>query len=81
MTDWRPFEQSRDELERIEREREENTCNLHDDCAAADEAVRAKGGRPARRDGWADGKPVRAGELVFSAFHCHDEDCEDCFGC
>jgi hypothetical protein len=78
---WRPFEPSRDEMQRIEKDRNDNSCNLHRDCAAADEAVRAAGGRSARRDGWADGHFVRAGDRVFSAFHCHIDDCEDCFGC
>jgi hypothetical protein len=78
---WRPFEPSRDALKEIEREAERNMCNLHDDCAAADEKVKTAGGRPARVDGWANGKYVKAGELVMIAFHCSIEDCEDCFGC
>lgn len=36
------------------------TCNMHNDCDAADERAKAAGRR--RLD------------------HCHDEDCEDCFG-
>lgn len=43
MSDWRPFEPSRDEVNRIERDREENTCNRHNDCAAADARARAAG--------------------------------------
>lgn len=66
---WRPFEPSADEAKRIEKEREANTCNLHSDCAAADEMIRAAGGR------------MRAGERVMYATHCSVEDCEDCFGC
>lgn len=69
MTDtWRPFEPSRDALKAIERERAKNTCNLHDDCASADDAVREKGGRR-----------TRAGDKVHFAFHFNIEDCED--GC
>lgn len=43
MSDWRPFEPSRDEANRIERERGETTCNRHNDCAAADARARAAG--------------------------------------
>ncbi len=57
---WRPFEPSADEAKRIEREREDNTCNRHSDCAAANTRARAAG--------------------RISAEHCHDGDCEDCFG-
>jgi hypothetical protein len=78
MSDWRPFEPS---LEAIEEILEHNRCNLHNDCEAADERVRAEGGRRAQNDGWADGRFVEAGELVFAATHCSIEDCEDCFGC
>lgn len=67
---WRPFEPSRDESNRIYRDAEANTCNLHNDCAAADETVRAEGGRITRQ-----------GDRVMTAFHCSTEDCEDCFGC
>jgi len=81
VSDWRPSEPSRDEEQRIERERDANRCNLHQDCAAADAEVKAKGGRRAHRDGWAEGRQVRAGDLIMSAFHCSIEDCEDCFGC
>src|SRR5882672_8541812 len=31
---WRPFEPSKDEIDRIASERDRNRCNLHDDCAA-----------------------------------------------
>jgi hypothetical protein len=79
--DWRPFEPSKDAIEEIARVAKLNTCNLHDDCAAADEQVRAEGGRRARNDGWAGGKYVKRGELVMVATHCSIEDCEDCFGC
>lgn len=81
MSDWRPSEPSRDEEQRIERERDANRCNLHQDCAEADQKVKDAGGRPARGDGWAGGKFVRSGETIYTAFHCSTEDCEDCFGC
>lgn len=76
--DWRPFEPS---LEAVKAAREHNACNLHKDCAAADDKVRAAGGRPAQNDGFAGGKFVARGELVMVAMHCSIEDCEDCFGC
>lgn len=78
MSDWRPFEPSR---EAVEAASEHNSCNLHNDCEAADAKVRNGGGRSARCDGWADGRFVKAGEKIFTAFHCSTEDCEDCFGC
>lgn len=68
---WRPFEPSRDEMQRVEREREANTCNMHRDCAAANEKF--------KRD-WPDGRRQRWG-VQLNATHCHDRDCEDCFGC
>lgn len=81
MSEWRPSEPSRDEEQRREREAERNRCNLHQDCAAADAKVREDGGRLAHRDGWADGKLVKDGDRIMTAFHCSIEDCEDCFGC
>lgn len=73
---WRPFEPARDTPVEIPR-----SCNLHSDCDEADEKVRASGGRTARCEGWAEGRPVKAGDRIMSAFHCSSEDCEDCFGC
>ena len=43
------------------------SCNRHDDCAKAEEELLAK---------YPQMKKV---DISFS-FHCHDEDCEDCFG-
>ena len=40
-------------------------CNRHEDCAAADEAYQKK----------------HKTTTVPVNFHCHDEGCEDCFGC
>jgi hypothetical protein len=40
-------------------------CNRHDDCAAAVE-------------NW---KRNHNGEAPGLGFHCHDDECEDCFGC
>lgn len=40
---WRPFEPSKDEVKRVARDAEENTCNRHSDCAAADKRARATG--------------------------------------
>jgi hypothetical protein len=42
-----------------------NSCNRHSDCAAATE-------------NW---KRNHNGQLPGVNFHCHDEECEDCFGC
>lgn len=64
-----------DEARRIEADRKANTCNQHEDCAAADAAVAAKGGR------WTRGTEWTKSERVMTAFHCSSEDCEDCFGC
>lgn len=59
---WRPFEPSRDAVDAARKEAAKNTCNRHDDCAAADRRARISGVRDA-------------------AYHCHSEDCEECFGC
>lgn len=40
---WRPFEPSKDEVKRVEREATANTCNRHRDCAAADAKAKASG--------------------------------------
>jgi len=74
-TMWRPFEPSKDEQNRIECDKERNQCNLHKDCAEADEKCVASGGRWTRAT---DFDPPR---LVYVAFHCSYENCEDCFGC
>lgn len=42
-----------------------NFCNRHSDCAAAVENF----------------KRNNSGKTPGFNFHCHDEDCEDCFGC
>lgn len=42
-----------------------NSCNRHADCNAATE-------------NW---KLNHNGQLPGFNFHCHDEECEDCFGC
>lgn len=62
--EWRHWEPSREAVKAAKDAAEENTCNRHDDCQAANKAYRAKHGR----------------DPGFG-FHCHDEDCEDCFGC
>ena len=70
MSDWRPFEPSRDNVKRAEALERENTCNRHSDCAAANERVRND---PRNRDYY--GRPVR-----MWADHCSADDCEECFG-
>ena len=44
------------------------TCNLHDDCDAAEAQAAA------------DGKPELYGPGSSRLHHCYDEGCEDCFG-
>lgn len=44
-------------------------CNIHSDCDAAEKQAEA------------DGKPPRCGAGSVRLHHCHDEGCEDCFGC
>ena len=70
MSDWRPFEPSLDAIKAAEREAAKNKCNLHKDCAAADAACKAAGGRK-----------NAFGDLSMRAVHCDVSDCEDCFGC
>jgi hypothetical protein len=45
------------------------TCNRHPDCDAAEAKAKAKG------------MPERYGPGSIRVDHCHDEGCEDCFGC
>lgn len=45
-----------------------NHCNRHSNCKAAEEALLARNPGMTRLD------------ISFS-FHCHDDECEDCFGC
>ncbi len=40
-------------------------CNRHDDCLKANERYIAN----------------HAGDHPPASFHCHDDECEDCFGC
>lgn len=72
---WRPFEPSRDEAARIQAELDANTCNLHDDCAAADQDIADRIARSGTH------RIGRDGTKYSTAFHCSTEDCEDCFGC
>jgi hypothetical protein len=44
------------------------SCNRHEDCEQAEAEVLAR--RP----------DLKKSDISLS-FHCHDEDCEDCFGC
>ncbi len=44
------------------------SCNRHSDCDEAEDKVLAK--HPG----------MKRWEIGFN-FHCHDEECEDCFGC
>ena len=43
------------------------SCNRHADCAKAEEEVMAR----FKIERW----------QISISFHCHDECCEDCFGC
>lgn len=42
------------------------TCNRHFDCDEADKD-------------WKERNP--GSQWIPANFHCHDDDCEDCFGC
>lgn len=42
-TEWRPFDPSADAVNRSARAEREGSCNIHRDCAAADERARAQG--------------------------------------
>lgn len=68
MDSWRPFEPSREAVDAARREAEANTCNRHNDCEAATKAYIE------RR------KLKHAWEMPVD-FHCHNENCEECFGC
>ena len=61
---WRPFEPSVETHEAAQEALTENTCNRHNDCAAAVASF-----------------IERRGHAPGFGFHCHDDDCEDCFGC
>lgn len=50
-----------------------NSCNLHVDCEAADRAVASTGGRIVQT--------YYGPKVLFTAVHCDDASCEDCFGC
>jgi hypothetical protein len=43
-------------------------CNRHSDCEAAEIALLAK-------------NPDMTKTQISLSFHCHDDECEDCFGC
>lgn len=44
------------------------SCNPHSDCDKAEEEVLAR-------------KPGKFRSDISPSFHCHDDECEDCFGC
>lgn len=71
---WRPFEPSKEAVEEaartVKREiRFQKMCMLHSDCQAADEMIRAAGGRR-----------TKFGAVVMTDVHCYDETCDKCFG-
>lgn len=43
------------------------SCNRHNDCEAAENEVMQRRGIQRRE--------------IAASFHCHDDECEDCFGC
>lgn len=43
------------------------SCNRHSDCDAAEQEVMTRTGKKRHE--------------ISSSFHCHDDECEDCFGC
>lgn len=54
------------EEQRQAKAKPKRSCNRHDDCDKAEEEVMARRG-------------IQRHEISFS-FHCHDDECEDCFG-
>jgi len=56
-----------DSWEHIETPKRVRSCNRHSDCDAAEAAVLAR-------------NPGKTAADISLTFHCHDEDCEDCFG-
>jgi len=67
-SNWRPFEPSREAVAEAQRARDENTCNRHDDCEAATLAYMQR-------------HEIKHRWQVPFRLHCHDENCEECFGC
>lgn len=63
---WRPWEPSREAVRAAQEAQRENTCNRHDDCEA--ETLR-----------WMARNKAKRWELPAD-FHCHSDDCEECFG-
>lgn len=57
-------------MSQVTDEKPKRTCNRHSDCDAADKKVREAGGRD-----------LPYGGKSYRADHCHDECCEECFGC
>lgn len=51
----------------IEKTEKARSCNRHNDCEKAEEEVMKR--RNITRD------------KISGNFHCHDDECEDCFGC
>lgn len=54
--------------EMSEEDRPRKSCNRHSDCEAAETEMLKRHPSKTKRD-------------VSVSFHCHDEECEDCFGC
>lgn len=47
------------------------TCNRHADCDKAEQEVKAR---------WLEKHPGDPLIFVHPNFHCHDDECEECFG-
>lgn len=47
--------------------KEVRTCNRHSDCEKAEDEVMQRRG-------------IERSQISYT-FHCHDDECEDCFGC
>ena len=74
MSDWRPFEQTSENVRAAAELAGGNHCNRHDDCAAADAVVRARSGRTVREGAWGWREETRA-------THCRVAYCVECAGC
>jgi hypothetical protein len=50
---------------------ERRSCNRDDDCAKAEQEAKER---------WETKWPDRRWPGVSPSFHCHDDECEECFG-
>ena len=65
--DRQELEASRKILHKDAPTKEKRSCNRHEDCEEANRK-------------WLERNPGNERWMIPVNFHCHDEDCEDCFG-